>query len=133
MAGRVCSVSRITLACAAGLCVEERSERVAMDLLLHSSAAEFQQRRRQIDAEHELVKFCPGLDQGWITDEERDADRFFVGQAALDAQAMLAIEIAVIAREDDQRPIELARCAQRVENLADAFFGAIKSRSRLRI
>ena len=49
----------------------------------------------------------PGLDQRRIAHEQRNADRLLVGQPSLDAQAVLAVEVAVIAGEDDQRVVEL--------------------------
>src|SRR5262249_16071008 len=71
----------------------------------------------------ELVEDGAWFDQRWIANEQRNADGLFISETALDAEAMLAVEVAMVARENDHGVIELAGGPQGVKNLADAFLG----------
>ena len=50
----------------------------------------------------------PGLTAFGIAHQQRHPDRFFVGEPPFDTQAVLAVEVTVVAGEDDDRVVELA-------------------------
>ena len=62
----------------------------------------------------------PAFDLARIAHDERRADAFLVGEAALGTERVLAEEIAVVAEEHDERVVELALPLERVEDRADA-------------
>ena len=59
-----------------------------------------------------------------ISDDERDARGFFVSQAAFLVQSVLAVEVAVVAREDHHRVVELAHLAQRSHDTRETLIDA---------
>ena len=63
---------------------------------------------------------APALASGRVAEHERGADALLVGEAALGAEGVLAEEVAVVAQEQDERPVELAGALQRVEDHPDA-------------
>src|SRR5215467_15307735 len=54
------------------------------------------------------------------SDLERRADALLVGEATIGPEAMLAEEVAVVAEEEDDRVVELARALERLEEHAHA-------------
>src|SRR5687767_10746099 len=94
-----------------------------MNLFRQFGTAEGEERGSQVDAEDCLAELRLWLDERGIADEEGNADGFFVGEAALEIQAVFAVEVTVVAGENNQRAIELAGFLEGGENLADAFFG----------
>ena len=93
--------------------LEQRHERAAVHRGRHVGARQLQQRRSDRSMlSTNSSRAVPGLTAFGIAHEQRDADRFFVGQPPLDAQAVLAVEVAVVAGEDDQRVVELARLSR---------------------
>lgn len=65
--------------------------------------------------------FCLWAVDARVADEERDTDGFFVGQAALAAEAVFAVEVAVVAGEDDGGVGEMAGAFESVDEAAEAF------------
>ena len=63
-------------------------------------------------------------DSPWIANQQRNANSFFVGQAPLLVEPMLAVEISVIARENDDGGVKHPFFLQRRENAAETVVNA---------
>src|SRR3954454_2771644 len=71
-----------------GFAAQKRCERMAVYFGWKVCAAQFEERGRQINAQDKLIERRPWLSQRRITDEQRNANRLFISQPPLDAQAM---------------------------------------------
>src|SRR5688500_8149059 len=89
----------VATACAATEC--KRQERSTLHRARNLRLRRVQQRRCEVDGECEFID-APRLDGSAVRNDERRLDGLFVRKAALDAQAVLAEERAVVAHEYQQ-------------------------------
>src|SRR5438874_2179378 len=80
-----------------------------------------EQRGGNINIERELWDGGSSFNQGWAAHEQGDAGGFFVGEAALDTEAVLAVEIAFVTGENDKGVLELMGVFQGFEDAANGF------------
>ena len=84
------------------------------------SARQFQDGRGDIDVEHHLLRRAGGRNHGGKPRDDWNPCGLFVRKPALVAQAVLAVEVAVVARENDESVGELSLFFERLDDLSDA-------------
>src|SRR5262245_13268022 len=84
------------------------------------AAGELDQRRCDVEREHHLAHPCPGGDAPGEAHEECGAAALLVREAPLRAQAVLAEEKAVVAKEHDAGLLELSSLMEDIQDPADA-------------
>src|SRR5438045_4642663 len=99
---------------------EERHERSSLDLRAGRAASQLDHRGRDVLADDELLSSHAGLHEGRKAHNKRRADTLLVREATLRPEGVLAKKIAVVAKEKDERVVELLQLVERVEDHSDA-------------
>src|SRR5438477_5954492 len=92
-----------------------------MDTFRGRGSAYFEQSGGDVNVEGELWEDGSSFYQGRVAHKQRDARGFLIRKAAFDAQAMLAVEIAFVAGEEDERLVELVRVLESFEDAPRGF------------
>ena len=102
---------------------EERHPARALHRSRHGYAAEFEERRREVDVQDHFVHgLALGKEPG-VADEQGDAERFFVERPFV-AEAVLAEVVAVVAGVDDDGVVGEAEFVEGLEQAAEIFVGS---------
>ena len=107
--------------------LEQREERTAVLRLPRLGAGGLEDRRGEVGVGHELAA-ARALRHARAAHDQRYADRGLVDEHLADLHAVLAVEEAVVRREQDQRVVELALGAQGVDDPHD---GLVDGEQRL--
>src|SRR5206468_10430534 len=92
-----------------------------LDLRPRLAAGKLDQRRRDVLANHEIAHASSGLYLRRKSHGERRTNAFFVREAPLGPQPMLAEEVTVVAQKNDERFVELSLSLQCFQDRAHAF------------
>ena len=90
------------------LLLEHRHKRPALDVGARFEPGDLEQSRSDIEAQDHLGRRRARRRQRWIADDERNADRLFVGQTPLFIESVFAVEIPVVAGKHDHRVVQYA-------------------------
>ena len=97
---------------------------MALHVARHGHTSQCKQRGSDVDVEHNLVQDRVCLDQSGIADKQRQTNGFLISQPPFHTQAMFAVEVSVVAGEDDDCVIQLPRFLERIEYLSDTVFNS---------
>ncbi len=104
--------------------LEERHERASLARHGVGDAREREQRGCEVDRLHHLRRRGACARDLRVADDQRDARGLLVREAPLLVEPMLPIEVAVVAREHDDRVVELAELLERPHQPAEALVHA---------
>ena len=94
---------------------EDCDQRGALHRILRLLSCQFENRRGQIDTEHHPLRPDARLDQARVADHHGDTHRLFVGQASLGIQAVLTVEVSMIAGHHEKGIVQFAGALQRLQ------------------
>jgi len=100
--------------------LQERTKRLSLDRGWNGGSGEVEEGGGDVDVSDQTRDFGAGLDELRVAQEKGDADGF-VKRPAFVAEAVLAPEVAVVAREDEDGVVELFRLFESSENLPYSF------------
>ncbi len=107
-------------AVAAGGAAEQGQPAAALDPGRRLDAGQLEQRRQQVDVEHEVVVHRAGRHAAGGVHEQRHADRRVVGRALVPEAALLAAQVAVVRRVDHHRVAQAAAGLEPVQQAGGA-------------